>query len=290
MASLAEIDRDLDQIPVDASRLADVQKASRAKLALAAVDEELAALGAGASVPPRPVTSASVVSAAPAVAPPPEQDEAPPSGQIDVPDHVLASSELPAVLAITPPEEPAAPLSLDLDSGETGLDDPGELAREPTSASAVLPVEAPAPPTADLAPPTETRALTDSGIDDPNQDLASLLGDSDPMRDEGAAPLASMEIEPEPTMMFSAEDAERFSRPAPPMSDDEVAETSDVELDLDEEILELDDDAPAAEAAPRPRTQPPPPPRTAPPPPPGRPSEAPQGRGFLGKLLQRKPQ
>lgn len=278
MPSLTEIDRDLDKIAVDPARLAAVQHAARARRALSEIDRELAELGSGTA--PRSVPAS--VDTEPPVAQAPAADDAPPSGQIDVPDDVLASSELPAVLAL-PPSDPAPPLSLDLDSGETPLEEPAELA--PLSTTASTPFAAVVPP--DLGPATETRALLDTGADDPSADLASLLGESDPMRDEGAVPLAP-EIEPEPTTMFTAEDAERYSRPAPAMSDeDDAVAMSDVELDLDE-MIELEEESPAAEAQPRPKTAPPPPPRTAPPPPPTRPSEAPP-KGFLGKLLQRKP-
>lgn len=296
MASLAEIDRDLDHIAVDAAHLQTVRQTTRARLGLSAIDEELRALAEGApSVPraapapiakaPTPATAAPAVVAkpAPAAAPVPHSepaDDGPPSGQIDVPDDVLASSELPAVLALSaPPPEPAQALALDLES-EAGLaaDDVPDLPSVSTNATA-------APSSA--GPPTESHPLG-ADFDDPSADLASLLGDSDPMRDEaGAQPLAPEEMEPEPTSMFTAEDAERYSRPAPPMPDDEP-ESSDVELDLDAEMLEIEEE-PAQAAPPRPRTAPPPPPRTAPPPPPTRPSEAPPGKGFLGKLLQRKP-
>ncbi len=280
MSALREVDRDLDQIVVDADRLTEVRRgvAARGKLGLAAADRELAALGS--HVPPAiPVTRSQAR----------VDTEPPPSGQIDVPDEVLASAELPAVLAIQrPTPEPVEPLSLDLDSGETPLEGEDELAPVPTSASMLLPVEmAPPPAEPEREPSTEAVSLVDAGLDDPSADLASLLGDSDPMREEGAVPIAPTEIEPEATTMFSAEDAERFSRPAPPMNDDDLAEPSDVELDLDE-VIELEDEEPAVVAAPRARTAPPPPPRTAPPPPPGpRPTDAPPG--FLGKLLQRKP-
>jgi hypothetical protein len=288
MSSLSEIDRDLDQIAVDAGRLADVRKgaSARAALVLAEIDTELSSLANGARLE-RSVTIA-IEARQPLAA---VEDDGPPSGQIDVPDDVLRSSELPAVLALGPEPTPAAPvvppLSLDLDSGETPFDDAeSELTPVPTSASIVPPVEPPEAALLEAAPPTETRPL-DTKIDDPTADLASLLGDSDPMRDEGAEPLAVAEIEPEPTMMFSAADAERFSRPAPP---DEQEGLGDLELEVDE-ILELEDEpAEQAEAAPpRARTAPPPPPRTGPPPPPARPSEVPPSRGFLGKLLQRKP-
>jgi len=284
MSSLREIDHDLDQITVDAALLAEVQKgvAARGKIALQNADQELAALANG--------TTPRAVVAKDAVAPPPvaPEEDAPPSGQIDVPDDVLRSSELPAVLALEagpPAAEPVAPLALDLEAdlagadfhdGSTSLEEDTDLAPVKTSASIVPPVE---------APRYELQALEG---DDPNADLASLLGDSDPMREDPAEPPPPAELEPEPTMMFSAEDAERFSRPAPPLDEDDGG---DLELEVDE-IIEIDDE-PTAEpeaAAARPRTAPPPPPRTAPPPPPGtRPSEAPQGRGFLGKLLQRKP-
>ena len=275
MSSLSEIDRDLDQIAVDAARLADVRNgvSARRALVLAEVDAELASITRGA----RLERSVSIAIDAPPAAV--VEDDGPPSGQIDVPDDVLRSSELPAVLALDPePTAPAEPLSLDLDSGETPFDG-AESELEPVMTSAsFVPREA-----AEVAPPTETRSL-DAGLDDPSADLASLLGDSDPMRDEGAEPLPVAELEPEATMMFSAEDAARFSRPAPP--DEEGL--ADLELEVDE-LIELDEEpAEQAEAAPRARTAPPPPPRTGPPPPP-RPSEVPPSRGFLGKLLQRKP-
>lgn len=291
MSALREVDNDLDQIVVDTARLAEVRKgvAARGKLALAAADAELAALAEGTAplgtmvrpdTEPPPPRDASVL-----------EDEAPPSGQIDVPDDVLASAELPAVLTVPPqPAAPVEPLSLDFDSGETPFGPEEELAPVATTASMVLLLDAPVPaaPAVDYhAPPTETQPLGD----DPNADLASLLGDADPMRDEGAMPLAGSEIEPEPTTMFSAEDAARYSRPPSPL--DELEPASDIELEieeieLDEEIEE--DEGEAAPLAAAPRTAPPPPPRTAPPPPPGaRPSESPPARGFLGKLLQRKP-
>jgi hypothetical protein len=284
MSSLREIDRDLDQIAVDANRLADVQKGvtARGRLALDAVDAELAALGAGVranGTAPFVRSEASRIDTEPP--PPMDDDEGPPSGQIDVPDDVLKSSELPAVLALPVDSPPREPLSLDLEPGESPFDDePAELPPIATSASVMPPVEAPAHEPSAYDPPTETRSLGD----DPTADLASLLGESDPMREEGAAPIVPAELEPEPTQMFSAEDAERYSRP--PAADEE-SEMSDVELELDE-VIEIEDEPMEEEAVARPRTAPPPPPRTAPPPPPARPSEAPS-RGFLGKLLQRKP-
>lgn len=296
MSSLSEIDRDLDQIVVDAARLAEVRKGVLARGTLGAkdADAELQALASGVVVAPRaavPAVARAVEAPRPDTEPPPpDADEGPPSGLIDVPDDVLASAELPAVLALeAEAAPPAEPLSLDLDSEETGLGpEPDELPAIATSASVRPPPEVMAPVLEPEyhAPPTETRALGD----DPSADLASLLGDSDPMRDEGSVPLVGEEMEPEPTAMFTAEDAERYSRPAPPL-DEELMEGSDVELDLDE-MIEIEEDEPAEEpvAAAPPRTAPPPPPRTGPPPPPGsRPSEAPPARGFLGKLLQRKP-
>ena len=281
MSSLREIDHDLDQITVDAALLAEVQKGvtARGKIALSSADQELASLANGTAPRARVAT------------PTPAEDDAesdsPPSGQIDVPDDVLRSSELPAVLALDPEPpaaEPVAPLALDLEAdlagvdfhdGAASLEEDTDLAPVKTSASIVPPIE---------APRFEMQALEG---DDPNADLASLLGDSDPMREDAAEPPPPADLEPEPTMMFSAEDAERFSRPAPPLDEEDAG---DLELEVDE-IIEMDDEPTAEpEAAARPRTAPPPPPRTAPPPPPGtRPSEAPQGRGFLGKLLQRKP-
>lgn len=293
MSALREVDRDLDQIVVDAARLAEVRKgvAARGKLALAVADDELAALAAGTAALP----AASYARPDTEPPPPPDasalEDEGPPSGQIDVPDHVLASAELPAVLAMTPERPAAEPLSLELDSGETPLGGDEELAPIATTASMVLPVEAPAAAAAAVehyAPPAESQLGAD-----PTADLASLLGDSDPMRDEGAMPLAGSEIEPEPTTMFTAEDAERYSRPPSALESlEDLEPASDIELDIEEIDLEEDiEEEEAAPAAAAPRTAPPPPPRTAPPPPPGtRPSEAPApGRGFLGKLLQRKP-
>ena len=264
MASLAEVDRDLDAVLVDAARLASVRAATRARLALADVDRELSALSNGA----RLERVASTVS-----------DPGPRTEEVAIVSAAVAVEEAP----------PHEPLSLDLDSGETGLEEPDELPREATYAAVSMPVEADRVeadrPVEVEAPFPETRPASivpPLAVDDPNVDLAALLGDSDPMReDEGAAPLSMGEIEPEPTMMFTAEDAARYSRPAPGLDDSLEGEES-VELDLDEEVIEIDDEEQAAAA---PKTAPPPPPRTAPPAPPG---SRPPGPGFLGKILQRK--
>jgi len=280
MSALSEIDRDLDQITVNAAHLAQVRSAVRTRIPLETVDADLAALANGHAVErPRRVAAASR-----------EEEAAPPSGAVEVSDAELASAELPAVLAV----EPAPvhePLALDLEPGELGPEpadegaEPVELAPERTSAGVVFPTEPGASAELGGAAEPVAEAATGALLDDPDADFAALLGESDPMRDEGAAPLSMGEIEPEATMMFTAEDAARYSRPAPPM-DDEADEES-VELDIDEDMIELEEDeSPApASAAPPPRTAPPPPPRTAPPP---SPSQAPP-RGFLGKILQRKP-
>lgn len=206
------------------------------------------------------------------------ESDGPGSGLIEVSDEVLRSAELPAVLALDDIDAPpsAVPnaeiagalsaLALDLEAGDA----PIELPPEPRRAS---------PST--VPPPVEHSA--ELGLDDPNADLAALLGDADPLRDEGAAPVADDfgELEDEHTMMFTAADAARFSRPPPP----DGASGDDFELDIEEVVL--DEELLEPVSAPVARTQPPPPPRTQPPEPPKRPSEAP--RGFLGKLLQRKP-
>ena len=211
MPSLTEIDRDLDKIAVDPARLAAVQHAARARRALSEIDRELAELGSGTA--PRSVPAS--VDTEPPVAQAPAADDAPPSGQIDVPDDVLASSELPAVLAL-PPSDPAPPLSLDLDSGETPLEEPAELA--PLSTTASTPFAAVVPP--DLGPATETRALLDTGADDPSADLASLLGESDPMRDEGAVPLAPVSgegaLRQRELKLFKAQRSPVFPTNSPP--------------------------------------------------------------------------
>jgi hypothetical protein len=304
MRSLAEVDRDLDSLGVAAERLAQVRaRAIEARPAsLSAADEELEALGEGKAPParaaqprladPTPVETHDV---AHDVVDEPAAPEDRGSGLIEVSDEVLRSSDLPAVLALDGLDsdgspEPAAPnaeiagalsaLALDLDSGET----PIEMAPEPRR------IESTAPP-AMMASALEG-ASGEMGLDDPDADLGSLLGEADPLRDDPAATpevgAGFDELEDEHTAMFTAADAARFSRPPPP----DGASGEDFELDIEEVVL--DDEElmePAAVAAPRPppgRTQPPPPPRTMPPEPPkNRPSEAP--RGFLGKLLQRKP-
>ena len=260
-------------IAVGADHLERVRAAVRERIALDAADAELAGLSRGTRV-----------TRAQSVAVPHEQP--PPSGLIELSDAVLASADLPAVLAIEPPPV-HEPLALDLEPGELGpepaeLDEPEDLPPERTSAGAMIPME---PPTSEFA------ALVTEGpsLDDPDADLASLLGESDPMRDdEGSAPLALGEFEPEATTMFSAEDAARYSRPPPPLADED-ADAESVELELGDDMIEIEaEDAGEGEQAAAPRTAPPPPPKTAPPPPGSRPSEAP-ARGFLGKLLQRKP-
>jgi hypothetical protein len=260
MLDLAEIDRDLDAVVVDAAHLSEVRGARRARLALGDVDHELAALSNGAHIEPRPMR------------------EAPP---------VAAPIVAEAAPAAPPPAPAVEPLALDLDPGEAGFDDVDDLPREPTSASAAMPVELIEPPPA--RPPSVAPAAL--SVDDPNMDLASLLGESDPMRaDEGAAPLSMAEMEPEPTAMFTAEDAARYSRPAPPLDETlagmlEGTEEESVELDLDADMIEIDDEE-AAQSAAAPKTAPPPPPKTAPPPPPS--GSRPPAPGFLGKILQRK--
>ena len=201
--------------------------------------------------------------------------EGPGSGLIQVSDEVLRSAELPAVLALDDSDAPNAEiagaldaLALDLEPGDA----PIELAPEPRRAT---------PST--IPPPVERSA--EVGLDDPHADLASLLGEADPLRDEGAAPLSEDlgELADEHTVMFTAADAERFSRPPPPGG----ASGDDFELDIEEVVLDDEELIEPVSAPVAARTQPPPPPRTQPPEPPKRPSEAP--RGFLGKLLQRKP-
>ncbi len=294
MLSLPEVDRDLDELGVSAGRLSETRaRAAKVRPAsLAELEAELEALAAGVTPVERAVR-------APREEPPEEA-----SGLIEVSEEVLRRSDLPAVLALdgadfegSPPDsEVSAPLSevaasapapnddiagalsalaLDLDSGET----PIELAPEPTAAREPSAVSrAPSP--------------MESVFDDPTADLSTLLGESDPLLD-GGAPLAGSgfdeELPEEHTVMFSAADAERFSRP--PGADLTFGE--DLEIDIEEVLLDDDEliEASADEgAAPLVgRTQPPPPPRTMPPEPPtgARPSEAP-ARGFLGKLLQRK--
>ena len=126
----------------------------------------------------------------------------------------------------------------------------------------------------------------ESTIDDPNADLGELLGDADPLRADAEPPEAAPldDLEDDHTAMFTAADAARFSRPAPP----DLGE--DLEIDIEE--VDIEEDEIVQQVAARPpggRTQPPPPPRTpSEAPKSARPSEAP-ARGFLGKLLQRKP-
>jgi hypothetical protein len=261
MSSLAEIDRDLDAVVVDAALLSAVRGAARPRVPLGEVDRELEALSSGVALREAP---------RPDAVPPPTADDA------SVPEMEVSAAEH---------------LALDLDSGETGLED--ELPREPTSAGAAMPVE-PEPVAAAPAPEVRPASVAPPplAVDDPNVDLAALLGDSDPMReDEGAAPLSMGEIEPEPTAMFTAEDAARYSRPAPPLEDAlamlEGADEESVELDLDSEMIEIEDDEPAEAAAPR-TAPPPPPPRTAPPAPPASRPPPPPGPGFLSKILGRK--
>lgn len=308
MSSLLEVDRELDAIAVRADHLAEVQRgvAAREKRGLAEIDAELAALGtpgivvstpraAAPARAPSPAPSASVPRA-PAAAPPPApasaatasvEDEAP-SGEIRVSDEVLRSSDLPAVLAIDAPADAPAPadaLELDLAS-EAGLEGLDELPALQTSASA----PPPAPPHVEpAAAPAEL-----SPFDDPSAEFDALIGESDSLREDAVAAPAP-DLEPEPTAMFTEADVDRFSRPPPSYeepSDEDASE--DVVLDI-EEVIEIDEeglvaDGAAEPAPPAPRTAPPPPPRTGPPPPPGtRPSEIPPPRGFLGKLLQRKP-
>lgn len=299
MRSLAEVDRDLDALGVSAARLSETRaRATAARPAsLVAADAELEALAAGttpvARAAERPVSEPAPKPAAPEPAPTSSTEDGRGSGLIEVSDEVLRSTELPAVLALegVEPEGAAAlddrapspeiagaldALALDLDSGET----PIEMAPEP----------APSRASGSTVPP----ARVDDGLDDPNADLGALLGEADPLRDTGAAPSVSAgfddELEDEHTAMFTAADAARFSRPPAP----DATSGEDLELDIEEVVLddeELLESAAVAPARPPPgRTQPPPPPRTQPPEPPkgGRPSEAP-ARGFLGKLLQRKP-
>ena len=271
MSSLREIDRDLDQIAVGPGHLERVRATVRERITLVAADAELAGLAQAARV-----------LRARSVAEPGEQP--PPSGLIELSDAALADADLPAVLAIEP-SPVHEPLALDLEPGELGPEpaEPEDLPPERTSAGAVIPME---PATNEFA------ALVAEGpsFDDPDADLASLLGESDPMRDdEGSAPLALGDLEPEATTMFSAEDAARYSRPPPPLTDED-ADAESVELELGDDMIELEAEeaGEGEQAAAAPRTAPPPPPRTAPPPPGSRPSEVP-ARGFLGKLLQRKP-
>jgi hypothetical protein len=334
MSSLAEIDRDLDSVQVDPARLEAVRQGAQARaITLAAADEELAALGVAA---PRAqgVGPSARVEARPRTQPPPRPATEPPptrakteppistdadvevsagSGVIDVPDEVLRHSNLPPVLALdasapapetaaeAAPAPPPEPLALDLEPGESGLADAPELPASHTAVSIPFASAQPIRPPTQPPPPMPVEAAAPA--DDPGADLADLLGDADPMReDEGAAPLAPAveDLEPESTTMFSAEDAERFSRPIDALLGD--GPSGDVELDLDEMVeiddLEMAEEEPAPVAAraptapPPPRTAPPPP-RTAPPPPPTHPPDGPRPegsqRGFLGKLLQRKP-
>jgi hypothetical protein len=289
MRSLAEVDRDLDELAIPAARLKEARaRAVGAKPAsLAAADAELEALAAGTG----PITRLSRAESALA-------DDA--SGMTEVPDEVLRRADLPAVLALEaePPLRPdrvanaeiagaLSALALDLDSGETPL----EMEPEPAADRQISGIKR-----STLPPSMEPDALS-SGLDDPNADLGALLGEADPLRDiEAASPLHAGfdELEDEHTAMFTAADAERFSRPPPPDASVDGTMGDEVELDIEEVDIEEDELVEAAAGAapmraPAGRTQPPPPPRTMPPEPPkgARPSEAP--RGFLGKLLQRKP-
>ncbi|MBX7193188.1 MAG: hypothetical protein K1X94_14130 [Sandaracinaceae bacterium] len=181
----------------------------------------------------------------------------------------LAIDEVAAPRTSQPPPVSNSALELDIEGEPASV----PVTPEQSSAKFSVPKDSVHPSPKSVIPPPPTAAELEA-------DLASMLADE--LQPPEAPADEPAELESEATALFSADMfgaapepnlAELISRPPP------AGDSSDVEIDIDEDVLVYESES--AASPPSPGTRPPPPPPRSAPPPPGKP-------GFLGRLLNRK--